>query len=55
MRLLVREFGRLVGALETTPDRGVGFYYDGAYLAEPEALVELSNGRRARKTIVACS
>jgi serine/threonine-protein kinase HipA len=37
MRLLVREFGRLVGALESTPDRGVVFAYDAAYLADPEA------------------
>jgi serine/threonine-protein kinase HipA len=37
MRLLVREFGRLVGALDSTPDRGVVFSYDGAYLADPQA------------------
>jgi serine/threonine-protein kinase HipA len=37
MRLLVREFGRLVGALESTPDRGIIFCYDASYLADPEA------------------
>jgi serine/threonine-protein kinase HipA len=37
MRLLVREFGRLVGALEATPDRGVIFCYDASYLADPQA------------------
>jgi serine/threonine-protein kinase HipA len=37
MRLLVREFGRLIGAREATPDRGVVFHYEGAYLSDPEA------------------
>jgi serine/threonine-protein kinase HipA len=37
MRLLVREFGRLIGVLESTSDRGLVFAYDAAYLADPEA------------------
>jgi HipA-like protein len=37
MRLLVRQFDRLVGFLESTPDRGVVFRYVGEYLREPGA------------------
>jgi serine/threonine-protein kinase HipA len=37
MRLLVREFGTIVGVLETTPDSGILFTYDAAFLADPEA------------------
>jgi serine/threonine-protein kinase HipA len=37
MRLLVHEFGRLAGTLESTPDRGVIFTYDSAYFADPDA------------------
>lgn len=37
MRLLVRGFGRFVGTLDSTPDRGVVFSYDGAYLADTQA------------------
>jgi serine/threonine-protein kinase HipA len=37
MRLLVREFGRLIGTLTSTPDRGLIFTYDSAYFADPDA------------------
>ncbi len=37
MRLLVRQFGREVGALESTPDRGVVFRYSEDYLKKQDA------------------
>ena len=33
MRLLVRQFGLVVGSLESTSDRGVVFRYDPGFLA----------------------
>lgn len=33
MRLIVSQFGRRAGCLESTPDRGVVFSYDSAYIA----------------------
>ncbi|PKL10089.1 MAG: hypothetical protein CVV51_00515 [Spirochaetae bacterium HGW-Spirochaetae-7] len=37
MRLIVRQFGRRVAILESTPDRGVVFSYDREYLASERA------------------
>jgi serine/threonine-protein kinase HipA len=37
MRLLIRQFGRVVGVLESTPDRGVVFQYSTDYLIDPGA------------------
>lgn len=37
MRLAVRQFGNRVGLLESTPDRGIVFAYDVAYLASGRA------------------
>ncbi len=37
MRLLVRQFGQIVGTLESTPDRGVVFRYDPGFLTESGA------------------
>ena len=37
MRLSVKQFDRLIGCLESTPDRGVVFKYDSGYLAAPDS------------------
>jgi len=38
MKLMVQQFGRKVGELESTPERGVVFRYDAHYAAQPMAL-----------------